>query len=481
LKKIVEHIKQLSIYDTLRHGSAYMLSFVFIQVVMVLTIPLFTKLLTPSDFGIYEVYNNTVRFLAVIISLNLYAGFYRYYFEENMDKRNLMQFLLRLSFIVFLSGVFLLILCKDLLLRLTNLPADLFIWIVVGIFTTIVINFFSTYNNAQQFSKRLGLWQLVIQIARVAAAFLFIHFISKNYLGRVAGENAATLVLALIIIAVYFRKYLAGGGHLPGKMEIVRYSAGFIPIGLSSYIVSYIDLVLINNLQGSTASGVYSYAYKFAIIYSGFSQAFVTANRPNLFNLLKENKEEEVISQMRSMFKLITVFACSFIFFAADAGRILSLNEEFDVALHLLPVLILAYVFSDIAEIYNFYLYYAKKVKLFYVSFVSTAIVNFLLNLWLIPRYGYEIAAYTTLFSFMVLFLATYWVCKFFTDLAVTRWTVFIWNLLIIFLAMTVSYSLSYSGLNVWWVIAIKLSLFLIIVVYMFQDKLKKILVFIKH
>lgn len=481
MKKIVEHIKQLSFYDTLRHGSAYMLSYVSIQVVMVLSIPLFTKLLTPSDFGIYEVYNNTVRFLAVIISLNLYAGFYRYYFEENMDKKDLMRFLLRLSFVVFLAGVFVLILCKDLLLRSTSLPSDLFIWIVVGIFTSIVINFFTTYNNAQQFSKRLGLWQLVIQLLRVAAAFFCILFLSKNYLGRVAGENTATLFLTLLIIAIYFRKYLTGSGVLPHKMEIVKYSAGFIPIGLSSYIVSYIDLVLINNLQGSTASGVYSYAYKFAIIYSGLSQAFVTANRPNLFNLLKENKEEEVISQMRSMFKLITVFACVFIFFAADAGRILSLNEEFNVALHLLPVLILAYVFSDIAEIYNFYLYYAKKVKLFYVSFVSTAIVNFLLNLWLIPRYGYEVAAYTTLLSFMVLFMATYWVCKFFTDLTVTRWTVFIWNLLVILLAMAVTYFLSYTGLNVWWVIVIKLILFLIIVVVMFKDKLRKILAFIKH
>jgi len=481
LKKIIEHIKQLSFYDTLRHGSAYMLSNVLIQVVTVLSIPLFTKLLTPSDFGIYEVYNNTVRFLAVIISLNLYAGFYRYYFEENMNKRDLMQFLLRLSFIVFIMGVFVLMVSKDWLLRFTGLPSDLFIWILIGIFSSIVINFFTTYNNAQQFSKRLGGWQLLIQLSRIAAAFLFLFFVRKNYLGRVAGEGAAALLLSLLIIAIYFRSYLAGGGQLNGKMEIVKYSAGFIPIGLSSYIVSYIDLVLINNLQGSTASGVYSYAYKFAIIYSGFSQSFVTANRPNLFNLLKENKEGEVISQMRSMFKLITVFACTFIFFAADAGRILSLNDEFNVALHLLPVLILAYVFSDIAEIYNFYLYYAKKVKLFYVSFVSTAVVNFLLNLWLIPRYGYEIAAYTTLFSFMVLFLATYWVCKFFTDLRLTRWTVFIGYLLIVLLAMAVSWFLPESGMSLWGIITIKLCLFMIIVVSLFQDKLKKILAFIKH
>ncbi len=458
-----------------------MLSFVVIQVIMVLSIPVFTKLLSPSDFGIYEVYNNTVRFLAVIISLNLYAGFYRYYFEEQIDKRILMQFLLRIAFISFIIGVVLLYVFKSQLLRLANLPEELFIWIPIGIFSTIIFNFFTTYNNAQQFSTRAGIWQLVIQILRVAFAILFVLFVSKNYFGRIVGENIILFIISILLIAVYFRKYIGWKENLADKMQIIKYSAGFIPIGLSSYIVSYVDLVLINNLQGSNASGVYSYAYKFAIIYSGFSQAFVTANRPNLFNLLKENNEKEVISQMRSMFKLITVLACVFVFFAADAGKILSLKKEFDEALHLLPVLILAYVFSDIAEIYNFFLYYSKKVKLFYVSFVTTAIVNFVLNLILIPKYGYEIAAYTTLFSFMVLFTATYWVCKFYTNLTIPRWTVFADYMLIIVSAIGIGYIFGLFVTNIWILIALKLLVFSLVVVYVYYDKLKNILSLVKQ
>ena len=458
-----------------------MLSFVVIQVIMVLSIPVFTKLLSPSDFGIYEVYNNTVRFLGVIISLNLYAGFYRYYFEEHIDKRILMQFLLRIAFISFIIGIVLLYVFKSQLLRLVNLPEELFIWIPIGIFSTIIFNFFTTYNNAQQFSTRAGIWQLVIQILRVTFAILFVLFVSKNYFGRIVGENFILFIISILLVVLYFRKYIGWKEDLPGKMQIVKYSAGFIPIGLSSYIVSYVDLVLINNLQGSNASGVYSYAYKFAIIYSGFSQAFVTANRPNLFNLLKENNEKEVISQMRSMFKLITVLACVFVFFAADAGKILSLKKEFDEALHLLPVLILAYVFSDIAEIYNFFLYYSKKVKLFYVSFVTTAIVNFVLNLILIPKYGYEIAAYTTLFSFMVLFTATYWVCKFYTHLTIPRWTVFADYMLIIVSAIGIGYIFGVLVTNIWILIALKLLVFSLVVVYVYYDKLKNILSLLKQ
>ncbi len=481
MKKIIEHIKQLSFYNTLRHGSVYMLSFVVIQFVMVLSIPVFTKLLSPADFGVYEVYNNTVRFLSVIISLNLYAGFYRYYFEEHLDKKHLMQFLLRIAFISFVVGVLLLYVFKAELLKLTNLPEELFIWIPVGIFSTILYNFFTTYNNAQQFSTRAGIWNLASQLLKVGAAILFVLYFSRNYLGRVAGENIIMFMVSLSLIVLYFRNYIGYKEPLPGKLQIVKYSAGFIPIGLSSYIVSYVDLVLINNLQGSNASGVYSYAYKFAVIYSGFSQAFVTANRPNLFNLLKDDKSQEVVNQMRSMFKLITVLACIFVFFAADAGKILSLKKEFDEALHLLPVLILAYMFSDIAEIYNFFLYYSKKVKLFYVSFVTTAVVNFVLNLMLIPKFGYEVAAYTTLISFMILFAATYWVCKFYTNLTIPRWTLFADYMLILLAAIAVSYLLGNLLTNIWLLVAIKLLIFSLIVIYVFYDKLMHILSVLKR
>ena len=158
-----------------------MLSFVVVQAVMVLSIPVFTKLLTPADFGIYEVYNNTVRFLAVIISVNLYTGFYRFYFEENISKNALMQFLLRTALLSFIIGLAVLLLLQSQVLKITGLPSNLFWWIPIGIFSTIIFNFFTTYNNAQQYSTRAGIWQLVSQIGRVVLAIIFvIYIISYN-------------------------------------------------------------------------------------------------------------------------------------------------------------------------------------------------------------------------------------------------------------------------------------------------------------
>lgn len=99
----------------------------------------------------------------------------------------------------------------------------------------------------------------------------------------------------------------------------------------------------------------------------------------------------------------------------------------------------------------------------------------------LIPKFGYEVAAYTTLISFMILFAATYWVCKFYTNLTIPRWTLFADYMLILLAAIAVSYLLGNLLTNIWLLVAIKLLIFSLIVIYVFYDKLMHILSVLKR
>ncbi|HRB67049.1 MAG TPA: polysaccharide biosynthesis C-terminal domain-containing protein, partial [Chitinophagales bacterium] len=50
--------------------------------------------------------------------------------------------------------------------------------------------------------------------------------------------------------------------------------------------------------------------------------------------------------------------------------------------------------------------------KYFYYSFAVSAVINFVLNLIYIPKYGYAAAAYTTLVSYGFMLMCTYIICK---------------------------------------------------------------------
>lgn len=476
MQKLIQNIKELKFYETLRHGSVYLFSYLAVQVLMVFSLPLFTKLLTPADFGVYEVFNNTVRILAVILSLNLSNGFYRFYFDDKYEKNLLMQFLLRNSIIVFLIGSSILFLIKMPFFKLLNIPLELFYFLLIAIFSSIIFSYFNVYNNAQQFSTRAGIWQLIYQICRVAGGLLFVLFVSKNFYGRIAGENWMILILTSIVIVVYFRNYIGLSEKIQDKNIIVRYSISLIPIGLSGYVLGYLDTIMINSYKGNNDAGLYSYAYKIAVIYSGVTSSFITANRPKLFQLLNEKKETEVIEQMRSIFKLIATLSCFFVFFSADAGRFLALNKAFYASMHLMPILILSYIISDINEVYSFYLHYERKVKYFYVSFAIAALVNIGLNLIFIPKYGYPAAAYTTLISYGFMLLCTYIICKKFIDARVPAVIRFLDYLVIIVLVLISNYFLNLYIENWWLQVAIKCTIYFFVLLYLWKNIIKRFL-----
>lgn len=443
---------------------------------MVFTLPLFTKLLTPADFGVYEVFNNTVRILAIFLSLNLFNGFYRFYFDTNYDKKLLMQFLLRNSILIFLIGSIILFFVRKPLFQLINLPLEVFYFLVIAVFSNIIFSYFNVYNNAQQLSTRAGVWQFMYQLCRVIGSLLFVLYISKNYYGRIAGENCTVLLLTFIILVVYFRKYIGFSEKIEDKSAIVRYSVNLIPIGLSGFVLGYLDTIMINSYEGNNDAGLYSYAYKIAVIYSGVTTSFITANRPKLFQLLNDKKENEVIDQMRSMFKLITTLSCFFIFFSADAGRFLALNKAFHVSMRLMPVLILSYIINDINEVYSFYLHYERKVKYFYISFATAAVINIVLNLIFIPKYGYIAAAYTTLVSYGFMTLCTYIICKKLIDARVPAVIRFLDYLLIIGLALISNYVLNQYFVNWWLQVAIKCTVYISVLLYLWRNIIQRFL-----
>lgn len=470
MKKIFEYVKKLSFYDTIRHGSFYTFSFIAIQVISVITLPIFTKLLSPSDFGVYEVFNNTVRIFGVIFSLNLYTGFYRFYFDNDINNKNLLQFLLRTSFLSFFIGAFLLYLFYNQLFTFINLPVTLFVWMLLSVFSNIFINYFNIYNNVQQFSKQAAIWQFVIQVSKVIVSIFIVFYFHKNYFGRILGENIVLFFFTIIIVFIYFRNYIGLNENLPKKKEIIKYSIGFIPIGLSGFILGYLDTIMINKFNGSNDAGLYSYAYKMAVIYSGVTSSFIIASKPKLFDLMNQHKEEEVIQQLRSMFKLVVALSSFFIFFSMDVGKFLAFNKAFYAGLHLMPILILSYIFNDLNDLYSFYLHYEKKVKYFYYSFFIAATINLILNFLLIPQYGYAAAAYTTLISYAFMLVTTYFICKVILKIKVPAVIRFMDYLLIILLILLSNYIVNYQIEQLLIQIIIKSIIYLFVLIYLWRN-----------
>jgi O-antigen/teichoic acid export membrane protein len=110
--------------------------------------------------------------------------------------------------------------------------------------------------------------------------------------------------------------------------------------------------------------------------------------------------------------KYIFLSAIILILFSKEIVMILA-DESYYRALDLVPIIILSYIFVFLYTLFGNYSFYRKKTGLISIATLLAGLINIGLNYWLIPEFGYIAAAYTTLVSYILLFLFHYFNAKF--------------------------------------------------------------------
>ena len=153
--------------------------------------------------------------------------------------------------------------------------------------------------------------------------------------------------------------------------------------------------------------GLYGTVYKFAMLLIILNQVFRFAAEPFVFKHFKQRDKQdptakdskEGLAQTTDWFVVVLSIAllgtlCCKVFIE------ILIDKKFEEALVVLPVLLLANVFYSITTQLSFWYKIIKKTSFGILITVSGAIITLLGTFFLIPRLGYEGAAWATLASY---------------------------------------------------------------------------------
>ena len=85
-----------------------------------------------------------------------------------------------------------------------------------------------------------------------------------------------------------------------------------------------------------------------------------------------------------------------------------SKNSDYNIAYTIVPFISLAFIFKGVQYVYSLGLHFAKKTKYNAYIVLCAAIINFIINILLIPRYGIYGAAVATIISWIIMSTAFY-------------------------------------------------------------------------
>lgn len=488
VRNILNQVKNFSFFDTFKHASTYFSATILVHMLGIVTLPIFTAYLTTDEYGIVNVFTSYITVVAVLLSLSLHSSIARYYFEE--EKVDFKEFLgsifISISLLFWTQGGIIL-LFKDKIATLINLPAHLIGWLIFTTYLIVVYSFYCQILVATKESKKYATLQVVWQYGKFGCTMLGLIYFSNvfyvqegvetsyTFMGKIIGEWVGTFLLMLYVF-IQLRQHISFKNlSLEHVKYALIYSIPLIPFALSNHILTSFDQWFINSTIGHAETGQYAFAYKIAMIYQGLVLALLNAARPSYYNSMNDKDYKKVREEVVSMTKLLVLGAGFLILFAVDAGTLLSSSPLFLEALPIAPVIVGAYVFYGVSSFANRGIFYVKKNSYLAAIVLTSGLINIFLNWYFIgvKGYTYQAAAYTTFVSYIIMMLFSIVTTKYILKLPplplgrILKYIV----LLGIIIALNYLFGEPNIGLHIGWIL-FKGMLFVILSLLLFYDKL---------
>ena len=362
-------------------------------------LPIMTRYLTPSDYGVVATFNVLSAVMVVFVGLSMHGAINVNYFK--LEKEELREYIGNVFSILFSS--FLLVFAVVYILKsnfsvLTKFPENWILYIVViALFQSIFAITLGLWQVEQK-SLPYGLFQISRTILNVSLSVVFVVLLCWGWQGRILGVIITSVIFGLLsIFVIYKRKYI----------NALLFGIPLIPHALGGWIITGIDRIFINSMVGVAPTGIYTVGYQVGMIIGLLANSFNLAWSPFLFEKLKENNYLTKVKIVKFTYLYnagIIIVALALSFFAPYFLKFF-VSRNFYFAYKYVLWIALGYAFQGMYLMVVNYIFYVKKTYILAWVTFSSAGINVVLNYFFIKANGAIGAAQATTITFFTQFI----------------------------------------------------------------------------
>lgn len=390
---------------TVRVSTSYAICSILQKCLSFISLPLFTRLLSTEQYGQGTIYYSWSGILMIFLTLNLAYGSFETAMVKFDDRRA--------EYISSLQGLCIVLSCTFLLIyfpfrerlnQLFELPTILVLILVSEIVFSTSTQFWMGRNRFEFKYKSVVAVTLLSSILSLFFAFLLVSCTEEKGYARIMGAAFVNIIVGLLIFVHNTRQ----GKKLFNKefwKYALRFNVPLIAYYLSQVIFNQSDRIMISHMVGTGEAAMYGVAYNLAMILNFILNAINGAYVPWMYGKIKEGKGEENRSVSIVLIVLIGLMILCIIWFAPEIILIMA-GKRYEAAIYVVaPVAMSLFLLFYCQLFINVEFYFEEKTMLVYGS-IGAAILNIVLNYLLIPVFGFVVAGYTTLASYIVFSLS---------------------------------------------------------------------------
>jgi len=378
------------------------------QLFVLFTVPILTRVLTVGEFGALDVIYAVNGYLILVMSFNIGAGLWRYYYEVSADERkdrqrmvsSLFWFVLsvglpialviasfsqELSFYLFDTGEYTLAIRFAVL----SMPVTAIYYIFIGI----------------QRMKRRPINYLIINlgysILYLILVVILVGILRIGLQGIFLAQLIAYSVAALVTIWLA-RDLLGFTFSKDWFFKMAAYGLPMLPAALLSWSLIAINRFILNNYVGVVQLGYYSLAGKITLAMSLVVSSFTLAWQPFMLSNLKSADARRLYVLTLNYYTIFTLlFAAGITIFAREIVLIIA-TPAYMASIPLICILLFRYILPGAEYITGVGIVISKKTIYTSLALAAAVVANLLVTLVLTPRYGILGAAFAEIAGFLV-------------------------------------------------------------------------------
>lgn len=369
--------------------------------ISIITTPIFTRLLSSTEYGQYGVFNSWLSILTVVVTINLYSGMYtRGLVKYDKEKEIFSSSLQGLCLVLVIFWTIIYAIFHIQINQFTSLTTVQMLAMLIMIWTTAAFSFWAAEQRVNLNYKILVVVTVIASIAKPGIGIIFVLYAEDKVTARILG-------LALVELVVYTGCFIIQ--MIRGKMfyskkywkEALIFNIPLIPHYLSMSILNGADKIMIKEMVGYSEAGIYSLAYSLSQIMKLFNTALTQTIEPWLYKQIKNNQIYEIRKVAYSSWILIAVVNLVLIAFAPEAV-VLFAPQSYYNAIWIIPPVAMSVFFIFLYSFFAVFEFYYAKTKLVAIATCVGAVLNIILNYIFIKMFGYYAAGYTTLACYMI-------------------------------------------------------------------------------
>ena len=381
-------------------------------------LPIYTRFLTPADYGIVSSMQVLNTILAVVFTLAVERSVYRLYWDHKTEKEK-KDYLG--SIVVALSGIATIVLALLFLFKgfvgliYKSIPFyPFYVYAIVTAYFSVFGLVPKIYLQLQQKAGSFVILSIMQFVANTAFILWFVVGLNAGAEGMLKGQMLGCGIMFPVFLFIGFK--IINFSFNPSILkESLKFSLPMMPSLLSAWVLNLSDRIFIERYFTLADVGIYSLGYKIAGLVLIISAAFNLAYNPVFYQLANSDDQVAAKKQLFSYnntYVMVILLLCFLISLFSKDVIVILLDPRYTEAYKIVPIIALAYFISQAGSLMNLSIYQEKKTVAIMMITVFGAILNIGLNFLLVPVLGAYGAAYATVLSFTGLIIIEYWYAK---------------------------------------------------------------------